>query len=343
MRAAWAWMLATASLAAMGSLAMGGQAWAWGSTGHRWVGRAAIQSLPDDLPTFLRTQASRDAVGELSREPDRSRVAGKAHDSDRDPGHFVDGGDDGKINGGPSLAALPPTRDDYETALRAVGTTSWKMGYLPYSIVEDWQQLRKDFAMYRADVAGAKFATDPNHKSWLEADGAAREQLILQDIGLLSHFVGDGSMPLHVSVHYNGWGEFPNPNGYTTQPVHSPWEGAYVRAAISYDAVMQRLTAFHDCNCPIEQRVGAYLTTTGTTVVPFYELEKAGAFREPGVAKGVDFTASRIAAGATELRDEIVLAWRASAGDSIGYKPTIPVADIEAGKVDPYDSLFGSD
>lgn len=46
---------------------------------------------------------------------------------------------------------------------------------------------------------------------------------------------------------------------------------------------------------------------------------------------------------ALELRDEIVLAWRASDDDSVGYKPTIPIADIEVGKVDPYDSLYGGD
>jgi hypothetical protein len=338
------WVLALAATSALGCASLGcvSQALAWGGTGHRWIGRAAIETLPADLPPFLHTAATRDAVGELSREPDRSRTAGKAHDSDRDPGHFVDGGDDGRLARGPSLAALPPTREDYETALRAVGSTSWKIGYLPYSIVEDWQQLKKDFAYWRADDAGAKHSADPSHRAWLEADRAEREQLILADIGALSHFVGDGSMPLHVSIHFNGWGPFPNPNGYTTSPVHSPWEGPYVRANVSYDAVLSRVGAFQDCACPIEQRVGGYLSATLGTVIPFYELEKAGAFQQGGGA-GLAYTAGRIAAGATELRDEIVLAWRASESDSVGYKPAIPVADIEAGKVDPYDGLYGGD
>ncbi|HTX48564.1 MAG TPA: S1/P1 Nuclease [Caulobacteraceae bacterium] len=333
------WVLAVAAMSALGCAA---QALAWGGTGHRWIGRAAIETLPADLPPFLRTAATREAIGELSREPDRSRGAGKAHDSDRDPGHFVDGDDDGRLAGGPPLSTLPPTREDYERALEAVGATSWKIGYLPYSIVEDWQQLKKDFAYWRADEAGAEHTSDPAHKAWLEADRSEREQLILADIGALSHFVGDGSMPLHVSIHFNGWGPYPNPNGYTTRPVHTPWEGAYVRQNVPYAAVLSRVGAFHDCACPIEQRVGGYLSTTLGTVIPFYELEKAGAFRQGG-GEGLDFTAGRLAAGATELRDEIVLAWRASADDSVGYKPVIPVADIEAGKVDPYDSLYGGD
>ena len=102
------------------------------------------------------------------------------------------------------------------------------------------------------------------------------------------------------------------------------------------------MTPFHDCGCPIEQRVGAYLSDDLATVVPFYELEKAGAFK-PGAAKGVEFTTGRVAVGASELRDEIVLAWRASAGAKIGYQPQLSVEEVESGKVDPYDSLYGDD
>jgi hypothetical protein len=337
MRVRSALVLATAL-----ELALGGQALPWGSSGHRMIGRGAIEALPDDLPAFLRTEASATAVGELSREPDRSRGAGRAHDSDRDPGHFIDADDEGRVGGVLMLGALPLTRDDYEKALRAAGASSWKLGYLPYSIVEDWQQLRLDFAYWRVEDAGARHAAEPGHRAWLEADRTRREGQILVDIGLLSHFVGDGSMPLHVSVHYNGWGDFANPNGYTTEKVHVPWEGPYVRQAVAYAAMRADMRPFQDCGCPIEQRVGAYLTGDLASVIPFYELEKAGAFK-PGVVKGAQFTTERVAAGAAELRDEIILAWKASASESVGYQPSVSVADVEAGKVDPYDSLFGAD
>jgi hypothetical protein len=331
-----------AALAAVLALGAGGEALAWGSSGHRMIGEAAIQALPTQLPPFLRSAASATAVGELSREPDRSRGSGRTHDADRDPGHFIDGGDDGKVAGVLPLGALPPTREEYETALRAAGATSWKMGYLPYSIIADWQQLAKDFAYWRVDDAGARLTANPGHRTWLERDRSRREGQILIDVGLLSHFVGDGSMPLHASIHYNGWGPFPNPNGYTLEHVHVPWEGAYVRQVVTKDALEAAMTPFHDCSCPIEQRVGAYLTGDLATVVPFYELEKAGAFK-PGAAKGVAFATSRVAAGASELRDEIVLAWKASADGRIGYQPELSVGDVESGKVDPYDSLYGDD
>ncbi len=335
-----AWFLFGA--AGLAVLAAAGTALAWGSSGHRMIGRAAIETLPPELPAFLREQSSAVAVGELSREPDRSRGSGHAHDADRDPGHFVDGDDAGRVAGVVPLDALPPTREDYETALRGAGTDSWKMGYLPYSIIADWQQLVKDFAYWRVDDAGARAVADPAHKAWLASDRDRRQAQILVDIGLLSHFVGDGSMPLHVSIHYNGWGQFPNPNGYTEERVHVPWEGPYTAHVVTPQAVRAAMPAFHDCQCPIEQRVGAYLMGDSRAVTPFYELEKAGAF-QPGVAKGAAFTTERVAAGAAELRDEIVLAWRASETEKVGYQPEIDPADVEAGKVDPYDSLYGVD
>ncbi|MBV9995790.1 MAG: S1/P1 Nuclease [Caulobacteraceae bacterium] len=316
-------------------------AYAWGASGHRMIGEAAIESLPDEIPAFLRTPAAAAEVGELSREPDRSRGAGKAHDADRDPGHFVDAGDDGRIGGAVSLSNLPPTREAYETALRASGGTSWKLGYLPYSIVEDWQQLAEDFAYWRADAAAARHAADPARKAWLEADRARREGLILADLGALSHFVGDGSMPLHASVHFNGWGDFPNPQGYTQDRVHTPFEGAFVRQFVALADVRTRMRPFRDCGCPMEARVGAYLADDLASVIPFYELQKAGglAGRDP---KGRDFAAAQLAAGASELRDETVLAWRASEAMTVGW-PAVEVRAIEAGGIDPYDSLAGQD
>jgi hypothetical protein len=66
-----------------------------------------------------------------------------------------------------------------------------------------------------------------------------------------------------------------------------------------------------------------------------------GAFR-PGQTKGAEFAAERFGAGASELRDLIVLAWRDSATTRVGW-PVIAVADVEAGKIDPYESLVGID
>lgn len=323
------------------SFASAGSALGWGSTGHRIVGRLAMEALPPDMPSFLKTPAAAEAVGELSREPDRWKDAGRAHDLDLDPGHFIDLGDDGRVFGGPALADLPPTRAEYETALRNAGVDEWKAGYLPYSIVEGWEQVAKDFAYLRADEAGAAKSTDPAHRAWLTADGERRKGLILRDIGVFSHYVGDGSMPLHVSIHFNGWGPFPNPEGYTQAHVHAPFEGAFVRGFVRPAAVAAALPPPRDCRCGILRRTEDYLEATGATVAPFYRLEKAGAFA-PADPRGEAFAAARLAAGAAELRDMIAEAWRASEAGQVGW-PAVNVADVEAGAIDPFDSLYGVD
>jgi len=159
--------------------AMPSQALAWGSKGHRIIGELAARNFPATIPAFLRTPAAATEIGELAREPDRSRDAGQPHDNDNDPAHFVDGSDDGTVLGGPSLLNLPPSRQDYDTALRAVGSTEYKAGWLPYSLMDGWQQLVKDFVLWRADVAGAKFAKNSADKAWLTSDQHLRETITM--------------------------------------------------------------------------------------------------------------------------------------------------------------------
>ncbi|MBR7619357.1 S1/P1 Nuclease [Phenylobacterium sp. 20VBR1] len=326
-------------LAALLLAAAPAPALAWGNMGHRMVGQAAMEGLPAAVPAFLRTPAAAAAVGELSREPDRSKGSGKVHDSNRDPGHFVDLEDDGRILGGPRLDALPPTRAEYEAALRAVGQDSWKGGYLPYSIVDQYQQLTTDFAYWRVEMAAEPRQKDKARRAWMHADRVRREQQVLSTIGYLSHFVGDGSQPLHISAHYNGWGDYPNPNGYTTAKVHGPFEEAFVGANVREPAVRAQMTPFKSCGCAIEKRVADYLAVAGAQAEPFYQLEKAGGFlgADP---KGIAFATVRVAAGASELRDLVAEAWTASAGVKIGW-PAVSVADVLAGKADPYEALYG--
>ena len=333
---------AAAALACMlAASASAPQALAWGSTGHRIIGELGAATLPDDLPAFLKTPEAIAAIGEAAREPDRWRAAGKVHDSDRDAAHFVDAGDDGKVLGGPLLSALPPTRTDYETALRAVGATGQKAGYLPYAIVDGWQQLAKDFAYWRMETAAIPRQTNPQHRAWMVADLRRREALIIRDLGVWAHYVGDASQPMHVSVHYNGWGPFPNPNTYTQDRVHGPFEGIYVRQTLTEAAVRAAMPAPQACPDSIETCTARYLATTQATVEPYFILQKAGGFA-PGDPRGVAYARERVAAGAAQLRDMVVAAWAASAQGSVGYPP-ITVDQVVNHGVDPYDALFGDD
>jgi len=316
-------------------------AFAWGASGHRFIGQVAVQALPPELPGFLHTPEAADDAGELAREPDRSKGAGKIHDSERDPGHFLDLGDDGAIFGGPRLSALPATREDYDAALRAQGVDSWKAGYLPYSIVDRWQQLAHDFAYWRVLTAAEANPAWAEHRAWYAADRRRREAQILETIGQLAHFVGDGSQPLHVTIHFNGWGPYPNPQGYTEAKVHAPFEGDLVRAEVTSADVVAKLAPLRLCGCAIEQRTAQYLDATNRLVVPFYELEKAGGIAL-GDPRGKAFATAQLTRGASELRDQIVEAWMASADEPVGWKPVSP-ADVAAGRVDPFPALYGAD
>lgn len=81
----------------------------------------------------------------------------------------------------------------------------------------------------------------PEERAWFEADRRLREKLTIRDIGIWSHYVGDASQPLHVSVHYNGWGDFPNPKDFTTKHIHAHFEGEFVKRNLSRSAVAEDL------------------------------------------------------------------------------------------------------
>lgn len=322
-------------------LAVQQEAFAWGATGHRLVSRLAIQSLPPEIPAFLRTPKAVEYIGELGREPDRSKKTGNSHDHDLDPGHYINLSDDFTVAGLP-LDPLPATREDYDTALRANGTNEYRVGFLPYSIIDGWQQLQRDFAYWRADVAAGHFAASKTDRIWFAQDRRLREMIILRDLGYWSHFVGDASQPMHVSVHYDGWGDYPNPQGYTNvKGIHAAFEGAFVAQNIKPEDILKRVTPIRDCNCSIQARTIAYLHATHSQLVPLFELEKAGDFASDSMA-GRDFAADRLAAAVSELRDLIISAWRTSDDSSVGYPP-VPVRDIESGKINPIQQMMGLD
>jgi hypothetical protein len=331
----------TAALVAATVVGLPAQALAWGAYGHRMIGTLATQALPAELPAFVR-RASTD-VGELSREPDRSRGAGKMHDTDRDAAHFVDIDDNGTALGGPSLSAMPPLRADYEKALQAAGENSWSAGYLPYAILDRYQQLTQDFAYWRVLKAAEENRSWRAHRAWFRADRVRREASILRTMGELSHFVGDGSQPLHVTSHYNGWGDGPNPQGFTKARIHAPFEGEFVVDNIRADAVRAQMPGpAAKTGAAIEPRIAAYLSRTNSFVAPLYALEKAGGLAK-GDARGIAFTTGRMAEGAAELRDLVTLAWAASLDNKVGWKPPVAVRDVLAGKIDPYAALYGTD
>ncbi len=321
-------------------VAGGAPAYAWGPAGHRWVTAAAIDALPAETPAFLKAPAARAAAAEFANEPDRWRGAGRTHDHERDAGHFIDFTDDGKVMGVLARDPLPETRAEFDAALNAGGSDQYKAGYLPYSIIDGWQQLAKDFGYWRALVVAEKNATNAADRAWFATDRAQREQLIIRDLGVWSHYVGDTTQPHHTTVHYDGWGDFPNPQNFPNQRgFHERFENHFVLANVKRSAVAAQIPGFRDCNCPVSKRVADYISESFTQVEPLFRLEARGAFpvptpdaNAPVVREGVDFATRRLSLAAAEIRDLTVMAWRESAKGVVGY-PAIAVADVESGKV----------
>ena len=129
--------------------------------------------------------------------------------------------------------------------------------------IDGWQQIRKDFAYWRALTKAIETASTPEERAWFEADRRLREKITLHDIGIWSHYVGDASRPLHVSIHFNGWGDFPNPNGYTnSKKIHAYFEGEFVKHNLSRAAVAAQVGPYQICNCSIEEETRALLLNT---------------------------------------------------------------------------------
>ena len=278
---------------------------AWGNAGHKLVNKLAASSLPADVPAFLRSPEAIAEIEYLGPEPDRWRspaepelVAAQA------PEHFID------MELADALGPLPHRRFDFEAKVFAAGQRPEKIGLQPWETDEVWERLKSSMREYRK-LSAAKQDTRPV------------EQAILFYAGWLGHYVGDGSQPLHTTIQYNGW-VGPNPHGYTTgHKIHWQFEGPFVDANLRGPEVQARMTPVKAIDGNIFEAYVAYLRQSKTHVEKVYQLDKAGGFAGKGTAESREFTAERLAAGASMLRDMIYTAWLESAK---------PVADPYAGK-----------
>jgi len=180
-----------------------------------------------------------------------------------------------------------------------------------------------------------KFSMTAAEKISYARSQALRQILVLRDLGVWAHYVGDASQPMHVSIHYNRWGEGLNPEGFVTGAgLHAKFETDFVNAHIAEKDVARALRPYRDCRCTIQVRTQAYLIATQAGLLQVYRFEKAGAF-DAATPEAKAFTVARLAEGAAMLRDLVSDAWRASGEAMLGYKIRQSVADIEAGRVDP--------
>jgi hypothetical protein len=262
----------------------------WGDEGHRWINRIAVEHLPGDMPAFFTGAAAR--ISFLGPEPDRwrdGRELYKALAEVNGPDHFVN------IDNPENFAALPNDRYQYSDWLRAHGKEPQSVGFLPYSILENYQKMQVLFRLWR----------DRQHAG--ERDQI--EQNIVYYAGVLGHYVGDGAQPLHTSIHYNGWATSSNPEGYTREPLHWRFEGEYVKARLKpedFSSLVKPARKLDD----VFQDTMNYLFESYRLAPEVYKMDKTFRWDDNNqneVSKR--FVATRLAAGAQMLANLWYTAW----------------------------------
>lgn len=270
---------------------------AWGAHGHAISGRAAGTNLPAAMPRFFRDASAQ--LGYLNPEPDRWRDRDmKEMDEAFKYDHYLD------MERVPAGALDATDRYEFLAALQRSGIEhpARDVGLLPFRILELYQRLVVDFRNWRA-------ATDPRQRAWIE-------QRVINDAGILGHYVTDGSNPHHTTVHHNGWAKgFPNPNGYTTDATfHRRFESDFVEARVTLADLTPRMNPNpHRIDAP-RAAVLQYLRDSNALLGQLYDLEKQSSFG----AQNTDpahkrFAVDRLAAGANMLRDLWWTAWLESA------------------------------
>lgn len=260
----------------------------WWENGHFYTGRAAAEALPMQMPQFFRQSVDR--LSYLNYEPDRwknsaERSADQALYGASSPEHYI------------NFEKVPPNllkltnRFDFLAAIGRREPNGSGVGVLPYRILELFQTLRVDFRLWNE-------ATDAGTKAWIE-------QRIIDDAGILGHYVADGANPLHTTVHHNGWVGRNNPRKFTTDDkLHGRFEGRFVDGRVKMEDVRPLVTREPTVIAQPREAILQFLRDSYALVDDVYVLENQEKFSETTASPAHKaFVAARIAAGATFLRD----------------------------------------
>jgi hypothetical protein len=262
---------------------------AWDYDGHHAINELALASLPADFGGFELTPALKNRIAFLGGEPDRWRnISDLELKNYNGPDHYFDLEDIELC--GLTPETLPPLRYDFMAVLaraRAAHPEAFPKidpdkdsdhtreldGFLPWAITEYYEKLKSGFATLKAlKQSGGT----PEEVANAQAD-------IVYVMGVMGHYVGDASQPLHTSRHYNGW-VGANPNGYTTRTtIHSWIDGGYFRktGGIKAEPLLDKIhPAERVPNAGKEggmfKQVVAYLVDGNKLVEPLYALDKNG-------------------------------------------------------------------
>jgi hypothetical protein len=265
----------------------------WGFHGHEISGSAAATGLPAALPAFFRFATAR--MTYLNPEPDRwrgdnARELSEAMRYD----HYVDS------EVVPADAWAATDRFQYLVALQKAGVANpaRDAGLLQFRIIEMYQELVVEWRLWRKEQ-------DPEKKKFIE-------DRILNDAGVLGHYVTDAANPHHTTVHHNGWAEgYANPRGFKANSgFHSRFESQYVEAHVSAADLVPLMNETPRTITDIRAETLAHINRSHARLERLYELDELEAYgKDTKGAAHREFAIERLAAGANMLRDVWWSAW----------------------------------
>jgi hypothetical protein len=265
---------------------------AWGEHGHKLSGRAAATRLPKAMPDFFRKEV--DQLEYLNPEPDRwrSRTLMEMNEAFAYD-HFLD------MEMVPPAALETEDRYAYLVALYQAGVKEpEKAGFAHFHILELYQRLRTEFHLWRN-------AKDKKTRKWIE-------QRILNDAGILGHYVSDAANPHHATIHYNGWDKnTPNPNGYTTDNTfHGRFESEYVQSHIGISDLLPLINPQPRTIENPRAEILTHFKSSNSLVERLYQLDKQAKFDKLTTAtENKRFAVDRLVAGIEMLRALWWTAW----------------------------------
>ena len=310
---------------------------AWDYEGHHAVNELALDSLPANFPAFALTPETRTRIEFLAGEADRWRNeknvkngTGLALAHAGEPDHYLDLEDIYLY--GLTPETLPPLRYDFVADIARARTahperfpaidpdkdadhTRELSGFLPWAITENFEKLQSGFATL---AALEKFGGTPT-------EIANAKQDIVYVMGVMGHFVGDASHPLHTTMHHHGWvGD--NPNHYTTSFSFHAWiDGGFFRKTGGIDVKKlsaqihqaEKIAAVDDPNGVFHTSVN-FVVAANRLVEPLYKMDRDGklSYKGDAGAEGRAFLEAQLVKSGQFLGDLWLTAWQTAPEDT---------------------------
>src|SRR5258706_3492021 len=307
---------------------------AWDYEGHRLVNQLALASLPTNFPAFVRDPANAERVAFLAGEPDRWRNTQEVSLRHfQEPDHYIDIEELAAYGLKPEM--LPIFRYDFVAKLALArkahpekfpetdaasdpAHTHGLVGLLPWAITENYGKMKSGFSYLKA----------------FEEDGGTAEEIanaqadIIYIMGVMGHYVGDASQPLHTTIHHHGWvGE--NTNHFSTSRGFHSWidGGAFNKNGGGKSKGMQtklrpaQLVAINNRTAKPEemfQAAMAFILDQHKLLEPLYQMDKDGKLSGEG-EKGMEgraFLEDQLVKSGQMLGDIWYSAWQQAPPDT---------------------------